>query len=213
MTAPHDEAPMGAAEPSSAAPGPVSGRAARGWVFEIVETIVLTLVIFLVIQNFIAQPFKVDGESMEDTFLNGQYVLVDRVSPNWSPYVRGQVVVFQPPSGVESGDYPFIKRVIGVAGDTISLRDGVVYVNGTALDEPYVFRDAAGHAQPTDPLTSQTTWTVPTGDLFVMGDHREVSEDSRAFGPIPVSSVIGRAVVRYWPLADFELIPSPSYAP
>ena len=213
MTAPHDETPPATAEPGAPMPGSASGRSARGWVFEIVETIVLTLVIFLVIQNFIAQPFKVDGESMEDTFLNGQYVLVDRISPDWSPYTRGQVVVFQPPAGIESGDYPFIKRVIGVAGDTISLRSGVVYVNGTALDEPYLYRDSAGKIEPTEPLTSQTTWTVPGGDIFVMGDHRQVSEDSRAFGPVPVSSVIGRAVVRYWPLADFELIPSPSYAP
>lgn len=221
MTAPHDETSMGAAGPDTpahapapgAVPSPPPGRSARGWAFEIIETVALTLVIFLVIQNFIAQPFKVDGQSMEDTFLDGQYVLVDRISHDWSPYVRGQVVVFQPPAGVEDGNYPFIKRVIGVAGDTISLRDGKVYVNGTALDEPYLFRDAAGQVQPTDPLTGQTTWTVPSGDLFVMGDHREVSEDSRAFGPIPVTSVIGRAVVRYWPLADFGLIQTPAYAP
>ncbi len=213
MTAPHDETSTGAAEPDGAAPAPAAGRSARGWAFEIIETIVLTLVIFLVIQNFVAQPFKVDGQSMEDSFLDGQYVLVDRISRTWSPYARGQVVVFQPPAGIEDGNYPFIKRVIGVAGDTVSLRAGRVYVNGAPLDEPYLFRGPAGQVQPTDPLTPQTSWTVPDGDLFVMGDHREVSEDSRAFGPIPISSVIGRAVVRYWPLADFGVIPTPAYAP
>lgn len=213
MTAPHDETSTGAAEPVPAIPGPEPAGRGHGWVVEVLETVALTLLIFLVIQNFIAQPFKVDGQSMEDTFLNGQYVLVDRISHLWSPYARGQVIVFQPPAGVESGDYPFIKRIIGVAGDTVSLRDGTVYVNGTALDEPYLFRNAAGQIEPTDPLGSATSWTVPAGDVFVMGDHREVSEDSRAFGPVPLSSVIGRAWIRYWPPPAFELVPTPSYAP
>jgi len=213
MTAPHDEAPIGAPEPLDAAPAPKAGRSGRGWAIEILETVALTLVIFLVVQNFIAQPFKVDGQSMEDTFLDGQYVLVDRISHNWSPYTRGQVIVFQPPAGVEAGDYPFIKRVIGLGGDVVELRNGHVYVNGAALDEPYLFRDGAGQIEPTDPLTAQTRWTVPAGDLFVMGDHRQVSEDSRAFGPIPVSAVIGRADVRYWPVSDFGIIQTPSYAP
>jgi signal peptidase I len=213
MTAPHDEISTGQAGPGGAAPDPAAGRSGRSWAIEIVETVALTLVIFLVIQNFIAQPFKVDGQSMEDTFLDGQYVLVDRISHTWSAYTRGQVVVFQPPSGVESGDYPFIKRVIGVAGDTVSIRDGAVYVNGTALNEPYLFRDETGHIEPTDPLTGQSSWTVPAGDLFVMGDHRQVSEDSRAFGPVPISSVVGRAIVRYWPLPEFEIVQTPSYAP
>jgi signal peptidase I len=213
MTAPHDDSSLDAAEPPTMAPDPKPGRSGLGWVVEIVETVVLTFVIFLVIQNFIGQPFKVDGQSMEDTFLDGQYVLVDRISHTWSPYERGQVVVFQPPSDVEDSNYPFIKRVIGVGGDVIELRNGKVYVNGTALDEPYLFRGDTGQIQPTEPLTVQTRWTVPQGDLFVMGDHREVSEDSRAFGPIPVSSVIGRALIRYWPLSDFEMIATPSYAP
>ena len=213
MTAPHDEAPAGAPEPLDLTPAPRAGRSGRGWAIEILETVVLTLVIFFVIQNFIAQPFKVDGQSMEDTFLDGQYVLVDRVSHDWSPYTRGQVIVFQPPAGVEAGDYPFIKRVIGVAGDVVELRGGQVYVNGAALDEPYLYRDAAGQIEPSDPLNGHTRWVVPAGGLFVMGDHRQVSEDSRAFGPIEVSSVIGRAVVRYWPLSEFAVIQTPTYTP
>jgi signal peptidase I len=213
MTAPHDETATGAPEPSDVTSAPKAGRSGRSWAIEILETVALTLVIFLVIQNFIAQPFKVDGQSMEETFLDGQYVLVDRISHNWIPYARGQVIVFQPPAGVEQGSYPFIKRVIGVAGDVVELRSGQVYVNGAALDEPYLFRDAAGQIEPTNQLTGQTRWTVPAGELFVMGDHREASEDSRAFGPIPVSAVIGRADVRYWPMSDFGIIQTPSYAP
>jgi signal peptidase I len=200
-------APAGA--PADAKTG---GRRARvGCVLEVVETLLLTLVIFFGIQTFVAQPFRVEGSSMEDTFAEGDYVLVDRLSALWSPYARGQVVVLRAPAGWTLRDEPFIKRVIGLAGDRVEVRaDGRVAVNGVAVDEPYLFRDDAGVVEPTE-ATGQTRWVVPVGELFVMGDHRQDSADSRAFGPIPVSSVIGRGVVRYWPLSDFGVIETPSY--
>lgn len=185
-------------------------RRGLGCVFEIIETLVLTLVIFFVIQNLVAQPFQVQQHSMDRTFAEGDYVLVDRLSHLWSPYVRGQVVVFQAPASTDLKE-PLIKRVIGVGGDTVEVRDGQVFVNGVALDEPYLFRDAAGVAQPTTAV-DPSRWVVPAGDLFVMGDHRQVSEDSRVFGPIPVSSVIGRGLVRYWPLSEFGIVASQTYA-
>ena len=189
------------------------GRSGLGWAVEIIETVVLTLVIFFVIQNFVAQPFQVQGPSMETTFLDGQYVLVDRLSHNWSPYARGQVIVFHPPDGFGERGYPFIKRIIGVAGDTVAIRDGKVFVNGAAISEPYTFRDDTGANEPTEPLTETTSWTVPAGDVFVMGDHRQASEDGRAFGPIPESSIIGRVLLRYWPLSSFGIIPTATYGP
>ena len=185
-------------------------RGGLGCAVEVIETIVLTLVIFFVIQNFVAQPFQVHGHSMEHTFAQGDYVLVDRLTGRWSPYARGQVVVFQPPASATDRKEPFIKRVIGVGGDTVEVRDGQVFVNGVALDEPSLFHDAAGATEPTE-AGDQTRWVVPQGELFVMGDHRQVSEDSRVFGPIPVSSVIGRGIVRYWPLSEFGIIATPSY--
>ncbi len=190
------------------------GSAVRGCVIELVETLVLTFVIFIVIQNFVAQPFRVQMSSMEHTFEPDQYVLIDRLSHLWSPYQRGQVVVFKPPAGAgEQGDDPFIKRVIGVAGDVVDVKDGQVFVNGTALNEPYLYRNDAGVVEPTEASGGATRWVVPEGQLFVMGDHRQVSVDSRVFGTIPVSSVIGRAVLRYWPLSALELVPTPTYAP
>ena len=190
---------------------PKAGRSGGlGCLLEVVETLVLTLVILLVVQNFVAQPFQVKGGSMERTFVEGDYVLVDRLTPHWSPYARGQVIVFQPPDAVADRGEPFIKRVIGVGGDTVEVKDGRVFVNGAALDEPYLFHDAAGVAEPTDAL-NESRWVVPAGDLFVMGDHRVASEDSRVFGPITVSSVIGRGVVRYWPLSQFGIIATPAY--
>jgi signal peptidase I len=199
-------------DPSHAA-APDAGRKGRGRnvAVELVQTLVLTLVIFFVIQTFVAQPFQVQQHSMERTFQEGDYVLVDRLTPRWSPYGRGQVIVFQAPAEWVTRPEPFIKRVIGVAGDTVEIRDdGTVAVNGTVLDEPYLYRDDAGAIEPTI-ASDEASWAVPNGELFVMGDHRQASEDSRVFGPIPVSSVIGRGMLRYWPLSDLGIIATPAY--
>jgi signal peptidase I len=206
-----DQNAADAPAPEGADPGETGRRrGGLGCAVEVVETLVLTLVIFLVIQNFVAQPFQVKLHSMERTFTEGDYVLVDRLTGRWSPYSRGQVVVFQPPPAWTDQPEPYIKRVIGVGGDTVEVRDGQVFVNGAALDEPYLFRNDAGVAEPTE-AGATTRWFVPDGELFVMGDHRHVSSDSRAFGPIPVSSVIGRGVLRYWPLSKLGIVETPGY--
>jgi signal peptidase I len=140
-------------------------------------------------------------------------VLVDRLSPRWAPFAYGQIVVFNPPPEATDQGYPFIKRVIGVAGDTVEIRDGKVWLNGKALDEPYLFRGDDGNIEPTSPTSGQTKWVVPAGSIFVMGDHRQLSEDSRFFGPISTSAVIGRAIFRYWPVSAFGPITTPSLAP
>jgi len=191
----------------------LSKRPLLGCAFEILETLVLTALIFLGIQTFIAQPFQVEMSSMESTLLSGQYVLVDKLSPRWDAYAIGDIIVFNPPDSWSQGsNVPFIKRVIGVAGDEIELRDGLVYVNGTAIDEPYIFLDDAGVHQETLPAPGGASrWLVPEGDLFVMGDHRQDSADSRNFGPIEVGHVVGRAWLRYWPFDTFTILPVPSY--
>jgi signal peptidase I len=191
----------------------VSQRPALGCLFEVVETLVLTVVIFLGIQTFVAQPYKVQQGSMENTLLPDQYVLVDKLTPHWATFSRGDIVVFDPPEDWLAGaGVPFIKRVIGLPGDDVQLRDGDVYVNGTKLDEPYIF-EQEGVPQTTEPsIGGLTSWHVPTGDLLVMGDHRQDSADSRTFGPIEIDHVIGRAWLRYWPVDRFGVLPSPSYA-
>jgi signal peptidase I len=204
--------PYEAPPPYQAAPRPSSTRRTLGCLFEIAETLVLTVAIFFVIQTFIAQPYQVKQQSMEDTLQPGQYVLVDKLTPRFDSYSRGNIIVFEPPEGwAVGGDRtPFIKRVIGLPGDTIELRDGHVYVNSTLLEEPYLY-SVDGVAQPTDPTSGQSRWTIPDGQLFVMGDHREASADSRTFGPIPLTSVIGRAWLSYWPLQSFGILQTPEY--
>jgi signal peptidase I len=184
-------------------------RKSLGCLLEIAETIVLTVVVFLVIQGFVVQPYRVEQISMQNTLQDGQMVLVDKLTPRLDGYSRGDIVIFRPPASAGEGDTPFIKRVIGVAGDVVELSAGVVKVNGVPLDESgYVF-----DGQPTNPIGDQTSWVVQPGMLFVLGDHRENSTDSRnpILGPIAVDSVIGKAVVRYWPLSQVALFETPDY--
>jgi signal peptidase I len=190
----------------------VDRRSSKGCVFEVVETLVLTLVIFFVIQTFIAQPYQVQQQSMERTLEPGQYVLVDKLTPRVDAYNRGDVVVFNPPGTWTNDDTPFIKRVIGVEGDTVEVRDdGIVYVNGTALDEDYTYKNDDGIPEPTESGADQDSWVVHAGELFVMGDHRQRSADSRVFGTIPIGNVIGRAFLRYWPISTFGVLETPTY--
>jgi signal peptidase I len=176
----------------------------------VVETLVLTLILFWVIQSFVAQPFQVQQFSMQNTIQNDQFVLVDRLTPHFDGYHRGDIIVFTPPQAVEGlpDQKPFIKRIIGVEGDTVSIHDGKVFVNDIELDEPYVFKGTDGQPQATDPLDATDAWTIGPGQLFVMGDHRARSSDSRVFGPIDVKSVIGRAWLRYWPIEDLGILPT-----
>ena len=178
---------------------------AHGCLLEAAETLVLTLIIFLVIQTFVAQPYQVEQQSMENTLLPHQYVLVDKLTPRFDPYKRGDIVVFTPPGG-SSSSTPFIKRVIGLPGDVLDLRNGHVFINGQEINEPYVYPGDS-----TEPKSSLHHWVVPPNALFLMGDYRKVSQDSRAFGPVPIANIIGRAWLRYWPLDTFEVLATPRY--
>lgn len=191
----------------------MSQRPAVGCLVEVLETLVLTVVIFFGIQAFVAQPYKVQQTSMENTLLPDQYVLVDKLSPRWDTYSYGDIVVFHPPASWSQGsDVPFIKRVIGLPGDVIELQEGVVHVNGVALVEPYIFVNADGTQQQSYPAPGGATrWVVPDGELFLMGDHREDSADSRNFGPIEISQIIGRAWLRYWPFDRIGFLPVPDH--
>lgn len=171
----------------------------------------MTLLIFFVIQNFVAQPYKVQQQSMERTLEPDQYVLVDKLTPRFDAYNRGDIVVFEPPEDWGDSNTPFIKRVVGEPGDVVEIRDdGLVYINEVALDEPYLYEED-GEPQPTTSSLEQSTWTVPEGDLFLMGDHRSDSADSRTFGTVPIDRVVGRAWLRYWPVDVFGILQTPTY--
>jgi signal peptidase I len=183
-------------------------RGAFGCAFEIAQTLILTILIFFGVQAFVAQPFQVRQGSMEHTLEPNQYVLVDKLTPRLGGYHRGDIVVFNPPDTFPDEDgTPFIKRIVGMPGEVVDVRpDGFVYVDGTKLPESYLFEDDG-----TPPTSDREEWTVPAGDVFVMGDHREASADSRVFGPVAESTIIGRAWLRYWPLPLFGILGTPTY--
>jgi signal peptidase I len=195
-------------------------RRALGCAFEIVETLVLTLLIYLIIHNFVAQPFEVQMSSMTPTIVNGEYILIDKLTTRWDGYDYGEVIVFDPPgdSGLADGDIPFIKRIIGLPGDTVTFENGRVFItqpDGTPIriEEPYLRTDDGGQPVPTlcRPPTCTGSFEVGEGEYFVMGDNRTSSQDSRAFGPIGEDLILGRAWLRYFPLDRVGLIETPEH--
>lgn len=169
-------------------------------ILEYVVLAVVAISVALLIQAFLVKPYRIPSESMEDTLLIGDRVLVDRISWRFSDPARGDIVVFHPPF---AGPV-LIKRIIGMPGDEISLAGDVVRVNGQALSEPYV-RRVDGAPVPTEPFDNGLPWAlqqpyvVPQGSYFVMGDNRVDSGDSREFGPVSRGQLVGKAFARYWP--------------
>jgi len=166
----------------------------------IAEPLVVTLILFVLLQTFVGRTYAVEQTSMEPTLEPQQRLLVDRLTPRFDPYKPGDIIVFDAPA-LTNKPAPLIKRVIAVEGSVVELDDGRVIVDGVALDEFYTFGD-----EPTWPATETTRWLVPPGYLFVLGDHRAQSADSRSFGTIAISSVIGRAWLRFFPLEDAAVL-------
>ena len=194
-------------ETAPAVKSPVS-RAAR----EVIETLLLAALIFFLVRLVVLN-FRVDGESMLPNFDDGQMLLVNRnayqfVELNGGKYYpfdppeRGDVVVFNPPNG---SDKPYIKRIIGLPGEEITFSDGHVDINGQPLEEDYIQdRTRCGRADTCDVV-------VPAGNVFVLGDHRSNSSDSRVFGPVPIENIVGKAWLSYWPPRDVGFVPHERY--
>ena len=190
-------------------PPPPQAKRSKGlnWLVEIAVTVLLAFALYWIIQTFVVQTYRVEGESMKNTLQDGQHLLIDKLTPRFDSYSRGDIVVLHPPDQPE-GSTPYIKRVIGVAGDKVEVHDNGVWINGTELDEPYVAKGAK-----TVPLTEVDTWDVGPGQVFVMGDNRQHSVDSREFGVVSTDEVIGRAWLRFWPLDSLGILQTPTYPP
>ncbi len=162
---------------------------------ELVETVVLALIMFLIIRQGI-QNYRIESHSMQPNFYENQFVLVNKLAYRLGEPSRGDVVVFNNPANPRE-DY--IKRIVGLPGDTVDFADGVVYINGLPLDEPYT-------NPPTYGSVSGSTVVVPADHIFVMGDNRPNSRDSRAFGPLTEDLVVGRAWLRVWPFSEWGTV-------
>lgn len=193
---------------------------------EIVETALIAILIFVLVRTLVLN-FRVDGSSMLPSLVNGEMLLVNRNAyhtfdlyslVDWVPGVnhaeakeftpfdgphRGDVIVFDPPV---TSDKPYIKRVIGLPGDTVEIKGGSVYVNGIKLDETYLHGDTTD-CQPRacDPVE------VPEGHVFVLGDNRAHSSDSRYFGVVDIDSIVGKAWITYWPIGHIGSVPTADY--
>ncbi|MGN6608503.1 MAG: signal peptidase I, partial [Jatrophihabitans sp.] len=180
---------------------------------KVLIAVVVALGAAVALRVYVVAPYYIPSESMEPTLhgcagCDNDRVLVDKFSYHFTDVSHSDIVVFDRPKNFQAPEDVLIKRVIGLPGDTIQLRNGRVILNGTLLDEGYVKStpQCPGTSQRTDPRTSVSKWTVPPGDVFVMGDNRCDSEDSRRFGPIPESSIIGRAFMVIWPWKHFGFL-------
>lgn len=165
---------------------------ARG-LLEIFQALAIAVVISIGLNVFVVQVTEVRQRSMEPTLNSGDRVLVSKVDYRLHPPERGDIIVFTPP--IDTG-IPFVKRVIALGGDTVDVRDGKVFVNGQPLTEPY----AVGATQPRNPSV-RFPLQVPRDSVFVLGDNRPVSGDSREWGAVRDVSVIGKVTIRFWPIA------------
>ena len=164
------------------------------WILIAIGSVVLALVL----RMLLVQSFYIPSGSMEGTLTINDRVLVNKLSYQFSEPSTGDVVVFSRPANLGGDIDNLIKRVVAVGGDTVEGRDGVVFRNGVALDE--------SHLNPGTLTSTFAPVTIPADHVWVMGDSRSNSSDSRMFGPIPLDSVIGRSFVQIWPIQDFELL-------
>lgn len=159
---------------------------------DILETLILAVVLYFGI-NAVSARVRVDGFSMNPSLANGEYILVNKLAYRLGEPVRGDIIVFSFPLDPEQD---LIKRVIGLPGETVTVQNGSVSVNGILLEEPYI---AAS------PLYNGT-WVVTDGQVFVLGDNRNESKDSHEWGLLPMENIIGKAILIYWPPPKWELI-------
>ncbi|ASA22285.1 signal peptidase I [Paenibacillus donghaensis] len=184
-------------------------RKQKNEVLEWIKAIAIALVLVVLIRWLLFKPFIVDGSSMKPNFHTGERVIVNEILYDIRSPQRGEVVVFHVPS--EGRD--FIKRVIGVAGDTVKVEGDVVTVNGQTVDETYI-QDELDAARSNGTLYNNknfpnedfTDGTVPEGHVFVMGDNRSDSTDSRMIGYVPLDDIVGRADLIFWPVKDISFI-------
>ncbi len=164
----------------------------KHFLVDLLETVGLAVILFLII-NTLSARVRVDGFSMLPTLHDGEFVLVNKLAYRIGSPTRGDIIVFQ---STTEKDLDLIKRVIGLPGDHIVIGGGKVSVNGQTLTEPYI---AAAPSYSGD-------WTVPVGDLFVLGDNRNDSSDSHVWGFLPIQNVVGKALLIYWPPNEWAMV-------
>jgi signal peptidase I len=172
---------------------PSRGQSLKRFLLELLEIFVIAGALFLAVNTATAR-VRVESISMEPNLYDGQFVVVNRLAYRWATPERGDIIVFYFPDNPKKR---YIKRVIGIEGDLVSASDGQISVNGNPLYEPYLASAPSYTGE----------WQVGSGELFVLGDNRNNSNDSKSWGNLKFEAVIGKAIFIYWPLSDIGLIP------
>ena len=165
----------------------------RALVRELFKTIILSILVFMAM-HISVQNYRVQGPSMQPTLVQGEYVIVNKLVYAFQPPQLGEVVVFQFP---EDRSRDLVKRVIGVPGDTVSMKNGLVILNNAVLEEPYVTQGDS---------TTMPPITLGAGEFFVLGDNRQASNDSRNWGAVTFEDLIGRAWLKFWPVDKLNIL-------
>lgn len=169
----------------------------RTWLQEVLETLLLALILFLII-NTLTGRYQVHGQSMYPSLHESQFLIASKITYWLHPPERGDVVVLDPPHANTSGSsVPYVKRIIGLPGDVVEVRDQQVWVNGIALNEPYIYA----------PPQYSGNWVIDLDTYFVLGDNRNNSSDSHSWGLLPKDNILGKAFFSYWPPEYWGVIP------
>jgi signal peptidase I len=161
-----------------------------GLLWEIVQTLIMAVILYFLIDTVVGR-VRVENISMQPTLHEGEFILVNKLAYRLGDFQRGDIVVFH-----HDATEDYIKRVIGLPGDTVEVKNGRVFINNQMVNEPYI---AA-------PPRYSGSWKVPDGQIYVLGDNRNQSSDSHQWGYVPVGTVVGRALVIYWPLQNLQVL-------
>lgn len=185
-----------------------TGFSFGGFILEFVQSIVLALSVFVLVYLFVAQPNEVKGNSMVPNFTDGEYLLTDKLTYQFSDPKRGDVIVFKAPPSEPCAETEceYIKRIIGIPGDRVKVENNLVYLNGELLDQSFIPADYV--TAPGQFCLEGEEKIIPEGMYLPFGDNRSHSRDGREFGPITRESIVGRAFFKYWPASSIGLIPT-----
>jgi signal peptidase I len=177
------------------------------WIIELIGVVAVAVVIAILLRTFVVATYSIPSGSMEPTLQVGDRIVVDKLAYHLHGISRGDIVVFSTPPAENCAGPPvsdLVKRVIGLSGETISLSNGRVFIDGHLLAEPWLPPSAQTQTQPGPsgaPYSLHQPYRVPAGDVYVMGDNRTFSCDSRYWGPVVKSTIVGKVDLRIWPLS------------
>lgn len=181
-------------------------RSVAEFIWEMIQTALTVIIVVYLVKTFLFQLFIVDGQSMEPTLHDKEMLLVDKLSYHFRSPHRGEIIIFQKPN---EPNVNFIKRVIGLPGETVVIKNSRVYIKSNSASEPYQIDEI--YLNPDTPTNGEEEIVIKPNEVFVMGDNRTNSQDSRVIGAIPYKSILGKALFTYWPIKDATWLITPAY--